>query len=285
MITTKLKLEDKLPLTCSRTGTCCHGKTVWLNPWELAFISREKKITRKEFIELYCDFGGIKLKFNGEKGWKDQKSCSQYISGFGCSVHLGRPLACRLYPLGRQIQSNEVQYIHEGKTFPCLEGCPEVVNLPQMTVGEYIKDQSAEEFEASQDNHLELVQKLADIAFELYLDTGLAQSGDIKTLSLWENLGNISPDELNQKIGADWYSALILPEIKEIDNPVLFTNKHTELLMVKAQNQFGSMQTLKEVKEASVLIMGVALQLSRSIGADPKSLVKHWVQAAKSHLN
>ncbi|MFT7011938.1 MAG: hypothetical protein ACJAWR_001962, partial [Flavobacteriales bacterium] len=46
MITTKLNLEDKLPLTCSRTGTCCHGKTVWLNPWELALISREKKISR-----------------------------------------------------------------------------------------------------------------------------------------------------------------------------------------------------------------------------------------------
>jgi Fe-S-cluster containining protein len=285
MITKKLNLEDKLPLTCSRTGTCCHGKTVWLNPWELACIAHEKKITRSEFIELYCDFGGIKLKFDGQKGWKEQNSCSQYIPNFGCSVHLGRPLACRLYPLGRQIQSKEVHYIHEGKEFPCLEGCPEVVNLPKMSVGEYLKDQFAGEFETSQDEQLELMQKLADIAFELYLDTGLAQSGDTETLNEWIKLGEITPDELNKKIGQEWLNALVLPKINNIESPIQFTKEHTELLMLKAQEQFGSLQTLKEVKDASVLIMGVALQLSRSFGADPKSLSKHWVETAKSHLN
>lgn len=284
MITTKLNLEDKLPLTCSRTGTCCHGKTVWLNPWELALISREKKLSRKDFIEQFCDFGGIKLKFEGEKGWKDLKSCSQYIPNFGCSVHLGRPLACRLYPLGRQIQSEKAQYIHEGKDFPCLEGCPEVVNLPFMTVGEYIEDQSAGEFEKSQDDHLELMQQLADIAFELFLDTGLAQSGDTETLKEWTKLGEITPDELNTRIGQDWMNALVLPEIESLENPTQFTNKHTQLLLVKAQQQFGSLTTFEEVKNASVLIMGVALQLSRSFGADPKSLSTHWVETAKSHL-
>ena len=269
MITTKLNLEDKLPLTCSRTGTCCHGKTVWLNPWELALISREKKISRTDFIEQFCDFGGIKLKFEGEKGWKDLKSCSQYIPNFGCSVHLGRPLACRLYPLGRQIQSEKVHYIHEGKEFPCLEGCPEVVNLPFMTVGEYIQDQSAGEFEKSQDNHLELMQQLANIAFELFLDTGLAQSGDTETLNEWIKLGQITPDELNVRIGKDWLNALVLPEIESLENPNQFTNQHTQLLLAKAQEQFGTLITFEEVKNASVLIMGVALQLSRSFGADP----------------
>ncbi len=30
-VTTKLTLTDNLPLTCSRSGTRCHGKTVRLN--------------------------------------------------------------------------------------------------------------------------------------------------------------------------------------------------------------------------------------------------------------
>ena len=215
---------------------------------------------------------------------EDLKSCSQYIPNFGCSVHLGRPLACRLYPLGRQIQSEKVHYIHEGKEFPCLEGCPEVVNLPFMTVGEYIQDQSAGEFEKSQDNHLELMQQLANIAFELFLDTGLAQSGDTETLNEWIKLGEITPDELNVRIGKDWLNALVLPEIESLENPTQFTNQHTQLLLAKAQEQFGTLITFEEVKNASVLIMGVALQLSRSFGADPKSLSIHWVEAAKSHL-
>lgn len=284
MITTQLNSEDKLPLTCSRTGTCCHGKTVWLNPWELALIAREKKISREEFIDLYCDYGGIKLKFEGEKGWKGMKSCSQYVPNFGCSVHEGRPLACRLYPLGRQLQNGKVKYIHEGKEFPCLEGCPEVVNLPFMTVGEYIQDQSAGEFETSQDVHLEMMQQLADIAFELFLDTGLAQSGDIETLEQWIKLGELSPDELNLRIGKEWLKALVIPDIENLENPIEFTQLHSSLLLSRAQNEYGSLQTLEEIKQASIEIMGVALQLSRSFGANPKSLSLHWVETAKSYL-
>ena len=129
MQTTKLSTQSILPLTCSRSGTCCFGKEVMLNPWELLSFSREKKITPIEFRDLYCDFGGIRLTFNGKEDKKGQKSCSQYINNFGCSVHSGRPLACRLYPLGRQIQSNKAHYIFEGKQFPCLTDCNEVLEL------------------------------------------------------------------------------------------------------------------------------------------------------------
>jgi hypothetical protein len=38
-ITTRIALTDCLPLTCTRTGACCHGKMVWLNPWELARLA------------------------------------------------------------------------------------------------------------------------------------------------------------------------------------------------------------------------------------------------------
>jgi len=284
MIITKLNFEDNLPLTCSRTGTCCHGKTIWINPWELACLASEKKIKVRDFIKLYCDFGGIKLKFEGKKGWKDQKACSQYIPDFGCSVHLGRPLACRLYPIGRQILHKKTEYIFEGKEFPCLEGCPEVTKLPQMTVKEYIKNQSAGEFEKSQDEYLELMLKLADIAFELYLDTGLAQSGDTDTLEQWIKLGNLTPEKLNLKIGENWLEPLVNPEIKDLKNPVTFTQKHTELLLVKAQEQFGGLQTLAEIKDASIQIVAVALQLARSVGADPEYLANHWAEIAKSQL-
>jgi len=129
-ITTKLAPTDKLPLTCSRSGTCCHGKMVRLNPWELARLAQAKKMTPREFRDRYCDYGGVVLRFDGEPGWKEQQACSQYVAGFGCSVHLGRPLACRLYPLGRQRQGEELYYMYQGSEFPCLEGCPEVVDLP-----------------------------------------------------------------------------------------------------------------------------------------------------------
>ena len=94
-VTTKLSLEDKLPLTCSRTGTCCHGKLVLLNPWELACLAREKKNTPREFRDLYCEFGGIRLRFDGEIGWKGQQACSQYVDNLDVAYIWGAR-----YPVG-----------------------------------------------------------------------------------------------------------------------------------------------------------------------------------------
>jgi len=247
-------------------------------------LAREKKKTPREFRERYCEFGGIRLRFDGKAGWKGQQACSQYIGNFGCSVHLGRPLACRLYPLGRQIQSEEVHFMYQGVEFPCLEGCPEVNELPLLTVGEYLEGQITDKFEKAQDAYLELMQNLADIAFVLLLDTGLAKSGDKKTLSLWRKMGNGLPEVLADRIGPEWIDYLILPEVSDdIEDPILFVQKHNDLLMLKVQEKFGSLQTNKELHEASVLIMGVALHLARGLGANPQILAEHWIETAKNH--
>ncbi|MGZ2370286.1 YkgJ family cysteine cluster protein [Ancylomarina sp. YFZ004] len=282
MQTNKLSTQNILPLTCSRTGNCCHGKHIYLNPWELLNLAKEKKKTAEEFRDLYCDFGGIRLKFDGKVGWKGQQACSQYVDNFGCSVHLGRPLACRLYPLGRQIQSEEVHYMYQGDEFPCLEPCHEVVELPQLSVGEYLKGQMTEKFEKAQDGYLELMQNLADIAFELLLDTGLSESGDKETLPLWREMGNELPEVLAERIGHEWGDCLMIPEISD-DDSMTFVQKHNDLLLSKAQEKFGALQTNQELHEASVLIMGVALHLARGLGANPKDLAELWIDTAKSH--
>lgn len=282
MLTTKLLLQDQLPLTCSRTGTCCHGKQVLLNPWELHCLAKEKKITPKQFRDLYTDFGGIRLRFDGKIGYKGQSACSQYVDNFGCSVHLGRPLACRLYPLGRQIQSEQVHYIYEGTAFPCLEGCPIVTELPQLSVSEYLEGQEAESFEIAQDTYLDLMQNLADIAFELLLETGLSASGDKHTLALWRKMGIENPEDLANRIGPEWMEYLMLPNIQSTDFHS-FVTQHNVHLQTKIQEQFAVAHTNQAFHEASVLVMALALQLARGLGADPKSLSEHWIEIAKTN--
>jgi len=284
MITTKLNIDDKLPLTCSRAGACCFGNLVLINPWELVYLAREKKITPREFRDLYCEYGGIRLRFNGKAGWKGKQACSQYKDNLGCSVYSARPLACRLYPLGRQIQSEAVQYIHQGENFPCFEGCPEVSGLPYLSVGEYLEGQMTSQFEKAQDAYLDMMQSIADIAFMLLLDTGLAGSGDKKTLPLWRKMGSELPEELAKRIGHEWLDLLTLPEISvDTEYPILYVQKHNYMIQSKAQEQFEALQTVKELHEASVLMMGVALHLARSIGTDPKILSEHWINIAKGH--
>ena len=284
MQTTKLSTNSILPLTCSRSGTCCFGKAVMLNPWELLNFSKEKKITPREFKELYTELGGIRLLFNGNPDKKGQKACSQYIDNAGCSVHKGRPLACRLYPLGRQIQFDKAHYIYEGATFPCLTDCAEVLDLPKLSVGEYLKGQEAGPFEKAQDAYLIVMQNIADIAFELLLESELTESGDTKTLNAWRVLGNDLPEVLVEKIGNEWLDNLMIPDIKEdTENPVTFAEKHNNLLLLKAQEQFGSLQTLQELHEAAVLMIGVALHLAKGLGADAKEISEHWIEIAKNH--
>ncbi|MCH3881693.1 YkgJ family cysteine cluster protein [Tenacibaculum aquimarinum] len=281
---TKLSSESILPLTCSRSGTCCFGKDVMLNPWELLNFSKEKKITPRAFRDLYTEFGGIQLLFDGKTDKKGQKSCSQYLENAGCSVHLGRPLACRLYPLGRQIQFNKAHYIYEGDTFPCLTDCAEVLDLPKMSVGEYLEGQETDLFEKALNEYLIVMQNIADLGFELLLDSGLSESGDTKTLTAWREIGKASHQFSAKKIGNDWMDILMIPPItNETENPVIFAQKHNELLLLKAQEEFGSIQTPEELSQASILLIGVALHLSRGLGADTKGISELWIETAKSH--
>lgn len=282
MQTNILNLQDKLPLTCSRSGNCCFGKVIYLNPWELYHLAREKKISLREFRDSYSDFGGIRLSFDGKAGYKGQQACSQYVDNFGCDVHFGRPLACRLYPLGRQVQSEQVHYMYQGDEFPCLQPCPEVVNLEPLKVGDYLGGQMTGTFEKAQDAYLELMQNIADLAFELLLDTGLAESGDKKTLALWRKMGTELPEVLAERIGKEWMDCLMIPAIAEED-PIAFVSQHNNLILAKAQDAFGALQSHEELHEASVLIMGVALHLARGLGANPKELSELWIDIAKSN--
>jgi Fe-S-cluster containining protein len=280
----KLSTEDILPLTCSRSGTCCFGKAVWLNPWEIHCFSQEKKVTPREFRDYYCEFGGIKLRFDGKQDNKGQQACSQYIDNIGCSVHLGRPLACRLYPLGRHIQFNKAVYMYQGDQFPCLNDCAEVLELPKMNVGDYMKGQEAEVFEKAQDEYLIVMQNIADVAFALLLESELAASGDTKTLATWRTIGNETPEVLAERIGKEWMDYLMIPTLTDnTENPVLFAQKHNELLLEKAQEKFGAIQTLEELHEASVIMIGVALHLAKGLGADTKGIAEHWIETAKGH--
>lgn len=283
-LVTYVTLSDHLPLNCTRGGTCCYGNLVWLNPWELARIATEKGLTPREFRDRYCDFGGISLRFDGAPGWKGLAACSQYITGCGCSVHKGRPLACRLFPLGRERRGDLIRYMHRGNAFPCLEGCPDVQDLPHLSVDDYLKAQDVAAGEAAQDAYLELMQHLADGAFALLLESGLAATGDRLTLRLWRKLGNYEADQLTTYLGPQWIDRLILPEINEnIADPALYAQQHHDMLQAHAQESFGKLDTIEALSNASGLMMGMALHLGRGLGIDTPDIVKLWIKTAKEH--
>jgi uncharacterized protein len=280
---TVVQLADRLPLTCSRSGTCCHGKMVWLNPWELAHLARAAHCSPQQFRDQFCEFGGIRLRFNGPAGWKGLPACSQYDSTRGCRVHAGRPLACRLYPLGRQLQGENEQYMFTGEQFPCLAGCAEVVNLPHMSVQEYLDGQHIIAAKRAQDEYLLLMQHLADGAFVLLIESGLARTGDKKTLRGWRKLGGMKPQARCDAIDPKWMNYLMVPELTWNDDPIIFAKQHYDLLQQQAQHTFAALSTPAALSEASQIMMALALHVATGLGSEPEQLVDRWIQTAKKH--
>lgn len=282
--TTRLLPNQILPLTCSRLGTCCHGKMVRLNPWELQQIAKARGFSPMEFRDRFCEWGGIKLKFNGPIGWNNQNACSQYQDQYGCVAHSGRPLACRLYPLGRQIQGNDRQYIFQGRDFPCLEGCPEVLQLPLLSVADYVAGQQVDIYEESQNEYIEVMQNLADDALTSLLETGLSRHQQNSVIKLWRCMGKEDPELLSNRLQV-WRDLMTLPNCRHEDIHE-FAQDHYNQMTSQVQAQLNQDPSTKGTNylEISVVLMGISLHLARAVGANPESLAERWIFVAQENL-
>ncbi len=89
---------------CNACGRCCHDKVITLSPYDLLRLARAAGITTREAIARYTIRRGSILKFN------DGGACVA-LEGARCRVHRGRPLACRLYPLGIEHDEDQERFV------------------------------------------------------------------------------------------------------------------------------------------------------------------------------
>jgi len=280
-VSTGLALNDRLPLTCTRAGTCCHGKSISVNPWELALLARTLAQDLRTVRDTHTQDGGIRLRMNGEHRWRGRAACTFYQHGQGCTVHPGRPLACRLYPLGRERRGEQVRFIHEGRIFPCLDGCLEVTELPSMTVGDYLAGQDIDAGANAQDSYLEVVQDLAEGSFVLLFDTPL-HAADTGVLKAWERMARLSGDERAKQLGKSWIDTLTLAS-GDPHAPVDFIHDHRESLRARAEKQFGNLDDLGAVRHGCEVMMLLACHLGASLGAEPADLMNTWIATARAN--
>jgi Fe-S-cluster containining protein len=78
---------------CNQCGRCCHDKVITLSPYDVIRIARASAVSTGEVVRRYTIRRGSILRFLPEGG------CAA-LDGTRCTLHRGRPLACRLYPLG-----------------------------------------------------------------------------------------------------------------------------------------------------------------------------------------
>jgi hypothetical protein len=95
---------------CNACGRCCHDKVITLSPYDVLRLARAAGITTREAISGYTIRRGSILRFTGGG------ACAA-LEGARCGVHRGRPLACRLYPLG-------IEHDGDKERFATLEPAP-----------------------------------------------------------------------------------------------------------------------------------------------------------------
>jgi uncharacterized protein len=78
---------------CNRCGLCCRDKVITLSPYDVIRVARAAAISTGVAVSRYTIRRGSILRFLPDG------RCAA-LDGLRCTIHPGRPLACRLYPLG-----------------------------------------------------------------------------------------------------------------------------------------------------------------------------------------
>jgi Fe-S-cluster containining protein len=98
--------QSAFSYTCNRCALCCRNKVITLSPYDVIRIARAAGISTGEAVGRYTTRRGSILRF-----FADGRCAA--LDGSLCSLHRGRPLACRLYPLGleRALAADGAAYV------------------------------------------------------------------------------------------------------------------------------------------------------------------------------
>ena len=99
-----MERDTRFSYHCNQCGRCCYDKVITLSPYDVIRIARASGMSTGEVVRRYTIRRGSILRFLPEG------MCAA-LDGVRCSVHRGRPLACRLYPLGLERTAANDQFI------------------------------------------------------------------------------------------------------------------------------------------------------------------------------
>jgi Fe-S-cluster containining protein len=139
--------ETRFSYECNRCGRCCHDKVITLSPYDVIRIACASGLSTGGVVRRYTIRRGSILRFMPEG------MCSA-LDGVRCSIHRGRPLACRLYPLGLERTPAGDRFI----TLAPAEGSLGVYG-EDSTAGDFIDANGAVDYLAAIERYRELIPK------------------------------------------------------------------------------------------------------------------------------
>lgn len=196
--------------------------------------------------------GGTRLHATGPVDGQGRPSCS-LLGAQGCTVHRDRPLACRLFPLGRSLDDGRVSY-HMADVHRCQSLCPEVTAQPRRRVGEWLDEQDIAGGERAHDAYGRMVCGLAGQAGQL--------AGPAELEAELRQRAALTPGDRAALLPRPWFELVTAPGLGElIDDPETFVLAHAERILGAIAAGFAG----DELRSA-VLLATVAMQLGEPLG-------------------
>ena len=144
--------DEPFSYVCNRCMRCCYGKRIPLNPYDLIRLAEVLHTTTGDLIERHT-IDGVCLKVRTDV---EGEPCV-FLGEDGCTVHAGRPGACRVYPLGRSCSLDGEERLALVEPHPQTAG----VYATDGTMGSYLAGQGAEPYFDASHRYLKLFHLLA----------------------------------------------------------------------------------------------------------------------------
>ena len=162
----RLRRHDRFSFSCYRGiacfNTCCRNKDLILTPYDVLRLKNRLGIDSDSFLVRYTlyrvdpgsGFPVLTLRLEAEPG----RRCP-FVTQEGCSVYEDRPMACRLFPLGRA-SGQDPEAVQQDEFFFELDapGCLGLQEGKVWTVQEWVSAQGLA-------RHTEMSDRMLGILF------------------------------------------------------------------------------------------------------------------------
>jgi len=151
---------DLLQLSCSTGGcasNCCKASApIVLNPYEISLICRESNMSYEDLLDIVDTdrVNGFPLVM------LPRDPACHFWTENGCRIYKARPLACRLFPIGRVYDDMQSRFVLPGQNF-----CNGLATKPDRIVGDYLKTQDVAVQIRMADRWIEFVNDVERLSF------------------------------------------------------------------------------------------------------------------------
>ena len=153
--TAALDPSDPIQLSCGTAGcnaNCCtNGPHIILNPYEIVLICRAAGLSYEDLLDL--------VETDRVNGFPlvmlPREPACPFWTDAGCRIYESRPLACRLFPLGRVFEHGLSSYV-----LPDRNQCSGIIAAPDLTLADYLREQVTETHVRMADAWIEFVTEL-----------------------------------------------------------------------------------------------------------------------------